>query len=166
MKWLAAVWRSPPVVVWSRAVDELALRRPCAPCPPLGVPLATHLRFSQPPPPPTAEANPPPPILLRRASGSLAPFSLFLTLSETVALLYLFFSSIITLPGMSAASTRVPLSLSSSLPSLSLSLSLAKSSPPSEPPRFIIVFRDISRFFLLWSPLRATTATGEASSFS
>lgn len=85
MKWLAAVWRF-LVVVWSRAVDELALRRPCAPCPPF----TTHPRSLEVPHTPST--------LL--ASLSLSFFQPF----QRPSLLYLFFFTIITLPGMSAAS--------------------------------------------------------------
>lgn len=99
MKWLAVVWRS-LVVVWSRAVDELALRRPCAPCPPLQAPLSpvsqSHRRS----------------LLKTLSILAYIPLPLALFLShpfQRPSLLYLFFSTIITLPGMSAASLAASL---------------------------------------------------------
>lgn len=50
------------VVVWSRAVDELALRRPCAPYPPLEAPLRHPSGL--PIPPPIPPQNPPHPASL------------------------------------------------------------------------------------------------------
>lgn len=124
------VWWS-PVVVRNRAVDELALRRPCAPCPlPLKLPFATHLRFPNPIVDPSSKPSAIPPL-----SSLFFQLSFFPTLSETVSLLYLFFSTIITLPGMSAASLAGPDLHPELLP-------------------FIIVFHDILRFFLPRSSLR------------
>jgi hypothetical protein len=80
MKWLAVVWRS-LVVVWSRAVDELALRRPRAPCPPLQAPL-------RPPPSPVSQSHRR--SLLKTLLSILLALALFLShppLSETVAII-------------------------------------------------------------------------------
>lgn len=98
MKWLAVVWRS-LVVVWSRAVDELALRRPCAPCPPLESPLCHPSPVSQSHRRSLLKTFPIPPLTFA-VSFPLPSFLPF----QRPSLLYLFFSTIITLPGMSATS--------------------------------------------------------------
>jgi len=104
MKWLAVVWRS-LVVVWSRAVDELALCRPCAPCPPLRNPSPVSQSHC----PMIPLQNPPQtlPILSLSSFSSLYPLSF--PPFQRPSLLYLFFSTIITLPRTSAASLAASL---------------------------------------------------------
>lgn len=116
MKWLTTVVWWSLTVVWSRAVDELALRRPCAPCPPPLLSCATHRQ-----PASRSHLLPQTPRSPRSSLFSLSCPSL----SETVAII-----SILLLHYNSSGNVR------------------SFSHPPPNPPPFIIVFRDISRFFL------------------
>lgn len=125
MKWLAVA------PVWSRAVDELALRRPCAPCPPLEAPFRPHLRFPNPIVEPSSKPSP-----SRRPRPTPSSSLSFPPLSETVAII-----SILLYHYNSSGNVR----------------SFSRRAGPDLHPEllpFIIVFHDISRFFLL-PPLRA-----------